>query len=68
MVGCKTTRVHDYYPIIPVPDRPSISSDLNKEDFKSLAKYAQKLEVSIKKYNNYASEKNKETDEFLENK
>jgi hypothetical protein len=67
MVGCKTTRVHDYYPVIPVPNRPSISSNLDKDDFKEMAKYAQKLEVSIKKYNEYAAEKNAITDEFLEN-
>ena len=63
--GCKTTMVNDFYPIIPVPERPKISSELNKEDFKSLAKYAQKLEVSIEKYNEYAAEKNKKAEEFL---
>jgi|SaaInlV_165m_DNA_1040744.scaffolds.fasta_scaffold27758_3 hypothetical protein len=65
--GCRTTTfVHEHYPIISIPGRPAISSELNKEDFISMAKYTQKLEVGIKKYNEYAKNKNEQLDILLE--
>jgi hypothetical protein len=51
-----------------MPDRPSISPALNEDDFKSMAKYAKKLEVSIKTYNEYAEEQNKKIEEHFQDR
>lgn len=64
--SCTTTMINQKYPIIPLPDRPSISSELNEDDFKEMAKYAEKLEVSIKLYNEHATEQNKKIEEHFE--
>ena len=62
--GCRTTQfVSQKYPIIPKPNRPSISPDLNEEDFKSIIKYTSKLEIGIEEYNKFATEQNKKIEE-----
>jgi hypothetical protein len=67
--SCKTTEhVNQRYPIIPLPNRPTISAELNKDDFKSLVKYATKLEIGIKEYNEHAKEENKKIEEHFKNR
>jgi hypothetical protein len=60
--------VHQKYPIIPMPDRPSISKELNREDFEAIAKYARKLEVSVELYNEFATNQNKKIEEHFNNR
>jgi hypothetical protein len=65
--SCSTTSYyHRKLPIIPVPDRPSLSSDLDKSDFEAMIRYAKKLEVGIRSYNEYAEEENKKLEDQFE--
>ena len=65
--SCGTTEmVNQRYPIIPLPERPKLSPELDKEDFKAIVKYATKLEIGIKEYNEYAKEENKKIDQHFE--
>jgi hypothetical protein len=67
--SCGTTKlVNQKYPIIPMPNRPSISPELNEDDFKEMARYATKLEIGIKEYNKYAEEQNKKIEEHFQNR
>ena len=66
--GCITTKiVNQKYPIIPKPNRPSISPALDKNDFKEMARYATKLEIGIEEYNKFAVEQNKKVEEHFKN-
>jgi hypothetical protein len=60
--------INQKYPIIPTPNRPSISSELTEDDFKEMAKYAKKLEIGIQEYNKYAEEQNKKIEEHFQNR
>jgi len=51
-----------------MPDRPVLSPALDKKDFESMVKYATKLEIGIKAYNEYATEQNKKIEEHFENR
>ena len=67
--SCGTTQFFNQkYPIIPIPERPSISSDLTEEDFKKMARYAKKLEIGIKEYNEYAKRQNVKIEEHFNNR
>ncbi len=64
--SCQTTKViNQRYPMISKPDRPILSSEFDKEDFKAMVKYARKLEVSIEVYNGYAIEQNKKIEQYF---
>jgi len=67
VTGCASTNANKRYPIIPMPKRPVISSELSREDFKEIIKYAEQLEVGIKEYNVYAEEQNLKMDDDTEN-
>jgi uncharacterized Fe-S cluster-containing radical SAM superfamily enzyme len=60
--------INQKYPIIPVPKQPTVSSELNEDDFKTIIKYAKKLEIGIKSYNEYAREQNKKIETHFENR
>ena len=67
--SCTTTKfLNQRYPIIPKPDRPKISKELNREDFKSLARYTTKLEIGIKEYNEFAKKQNVKVEEHFNNR
>lgn len=61
--GCTTTYYHQKYPVIPKPDRPVLSEELDVNDLKKMIKYAIRLEVAIEAYNTFAEEKNKKLEE-----
>jgi len=67
--SCRTTtQINQKYPIIPLPNRPTISSELDEDDFKAMVRYATKLEIGIKKYNIHAEEENKKIEEYFNNR
>jgi len=68
ITGCTTTLINQKYPKIPLPERPSISSKLTKEDFKKMARYSEKLEIGINGYNIYADKQNKKIEEHFQKK
>jgi len=67
--SCQTTQlVNQKYPIIPKPDRPTLSQDLDEEDIKKLIRHIKKLEIGIDEYNKYAEEENLKIEQHFENR
>lgn len=66
--SCTTTKFYyQKFPILPIPNRPIISEELNQKDFENLMRYSQKLEISIVEYNKFAKDLNVKIDEYYIN-